>query len=136
MELKGLDYMNKTRYDRMVSKKPKKIKFLKSKPIIPSEDDYLNGYVTRYFARQANSPESSIIEIDSKSYTKLIGDDTGFYKVIELDWKLVGDLNTKLINGIKHIGVLDANQNSINEAEKELPGINMVLDNLIKYYKA
>ena len=129
------DRINKDRYNYIVKKKPKIIKVVEARPPIPEQKDYDKGYITRYFARQANSPQSEIIEVEKKKYTKIVGDSTGFYKTINLDWKITGELNSKLVNGIKHIGVLEANENSIKDAEKTLPGISSVLGNLIKYYK-
>ncbi len=129
------DFINKDRYNNMVKEKPKKIIALEAKPPIPEQKDYDKGYITRYFARQANSPLSDIIEIEKKKYSKVRSDTTGFYITVQLDWKITGELNSKLVDGIKHIGVLEANENSIKVAEETIPGMSSVLGNLIKYYK-
>lgn len=134
--MKDKDFINKDRYNKMVKEKPKKVIALEAKPPIPEQKDYDKGYITRYFARQANSPKSDIIEIAKKKYTKLGSDGTGFYITIKLDWKISGALNSKLRNGIKHIGIMEANQNSIKRAEKKLEGLSRVLGNLVKYYKS
>lgn len=136
MKLTGRASVNKDRYNKIVlGKKPKKVSALEAKPPILEQKDYDSGYITRYFARQANSPKSEIIEVEKKKYSKLRSDGTGFYITVQLDWKITGDLNSKLVNGIKHIGVLDANKNSIKYAEKQLEGLSLVVGNLIKYYK-
>ncbi len=129
-----LEKINKEIYDIVVGKKPNKVATLEVIFPQPTESDYQKGYITRYFARQANSPKSSIIEISQKQYGKIRGDNTYFYKTISVDWKITGELNSKLINGIKEIGVLEANQNSINEAKKTLPKIDLVLNNLVQFY--
>ena len=131
-EAKGI--ANKEIYKRAVSREPREVAKLETRVPVPTTDDYANGFITRYFARQANSPNSSIIEIDKKQFSKTRGDKTYFYTLISLDWKISGDLNSKIINGIKHIGILEANQNSINEAEKELSNISTVLNNLVQFY--
>ena len=129
-----LEKINKEIYDIVVGKKPNKVTTLEVIFPQPTESDYQKGYITRYFARQANSPKSSIIEISQEQYGKIRGDNTYFYKTISVDWKITGELNSKLINGIKEIGVLEANQNSINEAKKTLPKIDLVLNNLVQFY--
>ena len=134
MANKRIEMVNKVIYEGAVKQKPEKIKPIEPKPPIPTEKDYENGYITRYFTRQANSPQSEILEISQEKYTELNTSATGFYKTIELDWKITGDLNSSLVNGVKHIGVLEANQNSINEAEKDLPNMSMVLNNLVQFY--
>ena len=129
-----LEKINKEIYDIVVGKKPNKVTTLEVIFPQPTESDYQKGYITRYFARQTNSPNSSIVEIDKKQFSKTRGDKTYFYTLISLDWKISGDLNSKIINGIKNIGILEANQNSINEAEKELSNISTVLNNLVQFY--
>tara|TARA_B100000424_G_C22662804_1_gene364472 strand:- start:87 stop:560 length:474 start_codon:yes stop_codon:yes gene_type:complete len=134
MANKRIEMVNKILYNDTVKQRPKTVSPLITKLPIPTDSDYQRGFIIRYFARQANSPKSSIIEIEKKQYSKIRNDATYFYKTLQLNWKISGELNSKLINGVKEIGVLEANQNSINEAEKELPSISTVLNNLVQFY--
>ena len=108
---------------------------LVTKTANPKAKDYKKGYITRYFARQTNDENAQIIEISSKLAGKIRSNETGFYTVVQLDWKLTGDLNSKIVNGIKMVGVQEANRNSIAEAEKTLPKLSHVLGSLVQFYK-
>ena len=108
---------------------------LVTKTTNPKAKDYKNGFITRYFTRQANDENAQIIEISSKLAGKIRSNETGFYTTVQLDWKLTGDLNSKIVDGIKMVGVQEANKNSIAEAEKILPKISSVLGSLVQFYK-
>ena len=59
--MKDKDLIQKDKYERIVSRAPKKITLLETKVPVLVKKDYENGYITRYFARQTNSIKSSII---------------------------------------------------------------------------
>ena len=129
------DEMNRTMY-KFIKKNPIKAPMeLNPKKIVPTDDDYDNGYVVRYFARQVNSPESPITEIDSKTYKKVAKNEDGFYKLVKIDWRITGDTETKVINGIVHRGVIEANDSVLKSLENSFPGIRDSYGNLVKYYK-
>lgn len=113
-------------------KNPPKVE---SNPARPTKKDYDKGYVSRYFARQSNDEKSQVIEINTKTYQKLRGDESGFYMVAKVDWRITGQLTTKIIDGIKYIGVQEANNNSIIEAEKKISNISVVFGSLIQFHK-
>ena len=105
------------------------------KKIEPDDFNYENGFFTRYFARQANDLKAEIIEIDLKTYSKLSSAQDGFYKTLKIDWKISGNLRTETIDGVLYKGVLVVNEEILNQAETELPGIKELFGNLVKYYK-
>ena len=109
--------------------------------IEPTEKDYELGWFYRYFARQSNSIQAPIYEIDKDQYMSHrdvnSGLDAGFYNVTRIIWKISGPrAQISDIYGNKVKGVLEANNDSAELADKKFPGIKKYLANLIKFYKA
>ena len=88
----------------------------------PNEDDYKDGFIYRYFAKQKNNPYSQIIEINDKAYRSSgstnSGIDGSHYDVVRVQWTISGTLsevkrtNTKIADYIearypKMIGLKD-----------------------------
>lgn len=78
----------------------------------PTENDYLLGVFTRYFAIKANEPQ--YLELDHLTYQKLKKKDTNWmwemYPIFSIQWTLIGDQTE----------VARANKNQILIAEKRL----------------
>ena len=84
-----------------------------AKPIFkePKSDDYEQGWMYRYFAKQSNNPYGDIIEIDDKQYrsagSKNSGLDGTHYEVIRVQWVISGDIreveasNTRIADWIE-----------------------------------
>jgi len=92
-------------------------------PVVKSSD-YKNGYFTRYFFRQVNSPASKILEVDKKQWVSFKNEP--FYIRVDLKW---------LISGREDY-VYSSNLKSITYADKNLPGVKKLLENnLLQFYK-
>ena len=109
--------------------------------IEPTEKDYELGWFYRYFARQSNSINAPIYEIDKDQYIShrdvSSGLDAGFYDVIRIVWKISGPTaNVIDVYGNSLKGVLKANNDSAELANKKFTGIKQYLGNLIKFWKA
>ena len=96
---------------------------------IPNEDDYLRGYIQRYFARPSSNTQADIIEIDRAQFLSHqqigTGLDSKLYKVSQLRWKLTG----------KAIDIQEANQKSVKSMELFMPNIGKKLNNLLQFAK-
>lgn len=102
----------------------KKLEFAIEKKTKPTEKDYKNGYMLRYFLRQVNNVQSKIIEVDKSQFTKFKNED--FYIKLEIKWKITGELQE----------IIDTNLNIINIANKTIAGIKNLLENkLLEYSK-
>jgi len=89
----------------------------------PTADDYVRGYITRYFVQKRNDKNSPIYEISYDGYTTFIGH--FYYGVVALDWKLTGtDDEIKTANG-----------KSARLAAKTLPAIINYLPYLLQFKK-
>jgi hypothetical protein len=88
------------------------------------QSDYDNGYIYRYFYRQANDRNSLIKEISESEYNKILN--YFLYKVLKIKWKIIGDEDIA-----KNI-----NKKISETANKTLVGINKLLErNLLLYWK-
>ena len=95
----------------------------------PEIEDFKNGFITRYFAKQRNNSRANIVEIDKgqfKSHSEGVGGlNTVFYKVISLRWKIIGSLEN----------IQSTNFLSVENAEALMTGIVKRTGNLIQFAK-
>ena len=98
---------------------------------IPTEDDYLNGYYLRYFAKVAN--RNVYIEIDKPTYESLKSGDLNFdfenYKIFRLEW---------VINGVSEEDVVQTNFDLVEYYEKVLkyPLFTEYFSDYAEFYRA
>ena len=104
--------------------------------VTPTEEEYNNGYFTRYIAQLKLSVSPYIIEITGDNYAKLTQtEDKFFYNTVEMLWKLIGPLDDVFEDNIRiEAGVRDTNLRSLQEAEKKIPGISKVFSNPLQFY--
>lgn len=104
--------------------------------IIPTEEEYNNGYFTRYIAQLKSSVSPYIVEITGDNYAKLIQtEDKFFYNTVEMLWKLTGPLDDIFEDNIRiESGVRDTNLRSLQYAEKKIPGLSKVFNNPLQFY--
>ena len=118
-EAKGI--ANKEIYKRAVLREPKEVAKLETRVPVPTTDDYANGFITRYFARQANDINSKIFEITSDDYVRK----TPFYEKITLNLKITGNIQN----------VYSENTSEIKSSSVYFPKLSLVVSPL-KHYKS
>ena len=92
---------------------------------IPSDVDYSNGIIKRYFCRQSNNSRSSIFEIDENNYSKL--NNHYIYNVLQINWKISGNTEDK---------IKEFNLRMLETSDLIFTGIKLkYLHNLSLYYK-
>lgn len=89
----------------------------------PTAKNYESGYIVRYFVQKANDISSPIYEISKSSYNKF--NDTSFYVVTTLDWRIKGDVDV----------VKKSNSASIRIAAQIIPKLPLYLPNLLQFHK-
>lgn len=95
------------------------------KPVV-SQLDVEDGFVYRYFVRQANDVRT-IVEIDKIQYQKFKKNPR--FKVVEVRWKIVGKKeNDETTSGIVSRGVRDFNLQTVSKIDLKFGG-------LMKYIK-
>ncbi len=102
---------------------------------VPEDEDYLWGYVVRYFARKANDPNAPVIEVDSDQWKGSVRQ-SPFYTQVSLKWKITGPLETEYSDDgvLQEWGVQEFNKNQITKAYNKR-GIKVYLPNLLEFYK-
>ena len=101
----------------------------------PTEDDYLRGYITRFFIQKTNDLESPIYEVSSSSYRKYLNSTT--YRGTSLRWRISGPLDTIFNdnNDVTDKGVQQSNVISISIASKDIKNLKLYLPNILQFYK-
>ena len=89
----------------------------------PSDNDYLKGYIERFFAKQRNNFQSPVVEIDKRQFDShdVAGDglNSAFYQVLSLRWKLTGTPQE----------IQKINFNTARNLEQKMIGISIKLSN-------
>ena len=87
----------------------------------PSQEDYDNGFVKRYFYKRKGS--TTINEITEKGFGDL---DSPYYQKLELKWKIAGPLN----DTPEETGIIDTNQRTILLYANQFEGLERYLTDL------
>ena len=98
----------------------------------PTGEDYINGYITRYFLKKAN--ENVIIEVSVLSYKNV---NQNLYKSVQLKQKISGPKNNIYKENIlDKAGVMEQNKFEIDRVKKE-EGVDLsaTLANLLEYWR-
>ena len=95
----------------------------------PTESDYSNGFIRRYFIQKTNDQNGHIFEVSDEIYNELKS--VAFWKVVDLKWRLRGPLEYS----IDDMGVRESNNAAINLASSTLKNIGLYLPNLLQFYK-
>jgi hypothetical protein len=93
--------------------------------------DYNAGNVKRYFLQEAGNDTAPIFEVSQQTF----GADLPYYKRVELEWRIIGDLEDKWDKGTYYPSVITSNRKAINTAAKTMPAIRYYLVNLKQFWK-
>ena len=97
----------------------------------PNANDYLNGYINRYFVKKIN--DNTIYEVDSVGYADV---SNTLYTKSSLLWKITGrPKNSNDGKTVTDIGVISYNSYSISVLEKTIPGIRNILRNTVEFWR-
>lgn len=100
----------------------------------PTQSNYDEGVITRYFVQYRDTPGSPIFEVSREVFFKF--NNSPFYVGVSINWRISGDLEDSYTpQGAFVPSVITSNKRAIMEAEKILPEINLYLVNLKQFYK-
>tara|TARA_B100002019_G_C21197922_1_gene562389 strand:- start:157 stop:555 length:399 start_codon:yes stop_codon:yes gene_type:complete len=122
---------------RLLSQSSGKIFSQKPELFFPkvTELHYSEGFIDRYFLKPSNDKHASIIEVTQIEFLSF--EQNPFYKRAYVRWKITGNLDTTISNGITNeVGVLEHNDKQLRNAEKFIEGISNSLSDLLQFYKA
>lgn len=96
----------------------------------PSDDDYSNGFIFRYFVQKRNDPAGSIIEIDKEQYDGINrsngpGINENVWRKLTIAWYIRGDGNS----------VAALNSNTLHKAAVNFYGLIQYVKNTIEFLK-
>lgn len=91
---------------------------------IPTENDYIAGYIFRYFIRKRNDSNGIITEVSKQTYDNFLNN--ALYVTLRMRWK---------ISGTNSAEVEQLNQRSINYSQETISNIDTYVRNLTKFYR-
>jgi hypothetical protein len=102
---------------------------------IPTDIDYENGFINRYFTQRVNDSNSFVFEIDLEEYNSLL--ENPYWTLEKMMWRITGPkLAVYTNNGnVTDIGVISSNSASISIASDKIKNIGLYLPNLLQFYK-
>ena len=102
----------------------------------PEAIDFEKGYIVRYFIAKSWAPDT-IVEVSVDTYNSDFSKlNTGAYSRAKINWYISGNLKDYVMNGGKKEGVLTKNRKLIDDIKKTLPGIVILKNNLLQFYKS
>ena len=101
----------------------------------PSELDYDNGFIRRYFIQKTNDSNGFVFEISHEMYGYY--SDNPFWKVADLKWRITGPKETvyNKMGELSDVGVEITNKQIINLTSKKIRNIGLYLPNLLQFHK-
>jgi hypothetical protein len=102
---------------------------------IPTELDYDNGFIRRYFIQKRNDDNGFIFEVSNEIFDNYI--ESPFWKTVDLKWRIKGSKIPiyKQDGSLEDTGVENSNKSAIALASTKLRNIPLYLPNLLQFHK-
>jgi len=102
---------------------------------IPTENEYDNGFMNRYFCQRVNDDNGFIFEINIDIFDEL--KNNPYWKTSTIRWRLSGPIEPVYndLGKIIDIGVKQSNKNSISIVSIVLKNIDLYLPNILQFHK-
>lgn len=101
----------------------------------PSEQDYADGKINRYFIQKVNDKRSPVFEISEDLFNQL--ESNPYWSKVQINWRIRGVLepvfNEKGL--LTDPGVRNSNLNEITKYQKAIPPLRSYLINPTQFYK-
>lgn len=121
--------------DLVKNKKLYSLDFPKTIVPTPTQLDYENGFIIRYFAQRVNDENGFIFEINLQEYSHLL--ENPYWILEKMTWRIsgpIGEISDK--NGmITDKGVRGSNNASISIVSNKIKNIGLYLPNLLQFHK-
>jgi hypothetical protein len=106
--------------------------------ILPTFEDYFNGFFNRYIIQLKSSAisELNIIEINKENYDKLIANNNALksYNIATIPWVLSGPIFDYIDeNNVRIDGVYNTNLRFIRQAEKIIKNLSLYLTDPLQF---
>ena len=107
------------------------------KTIVPSptDIDYENGFINRYFTQRVNDSNSFVFEMNLEEYNLLL--ENPYWIFAEMRWRITGPTSPVYSNNgtITDIGVISSNAASISITSNKIKNVGLYLPNLLQFHK-
>ena len=107
------------------------------KTIVPSptDDDYSNGVIDRFFTQKVNDYNGFVYEINSDTYNDLKSNPYWAIEIVK--WRIKGPLDMVYNDNGMVIdkGVFNSNTGSIRLGAETLKNLGLYLPNILQFYK-
>ena len=121
-------------YNKITNTGKSSPKYIKAFTVLPTEADYANGFIQRYYTRRVNGDASSIKEVNKEDFNTV--KTNPLYTQVEVTWIITGVLeDTILAQGIISHGVVTKNYQTILAAEKQIPQLLSVVQDFSEFSK-
>jgi len=102
---------------------------------IPTDDNYSNGIIERYFTQKVNDTNGFVYEINLDAYNELKLNP--YWTIQNIKWRLSGPLDMVYNDNGMVIdkGVYNSNTASIADGQKVIKNLNLYLINILQFYK-
>ena len=101
----------------------------------PTEDDYENGYIDRYFIQKTNDKESPIYEVKATTYTSFASNP--IWTGVKVRWRLTGPSEIQFDDegNITDLSISESNRRVIELKKQKIPSLKKYLGNLTQFSK-
>ena len=99
----------------------------------PTENDYLNGYIRRYFVQKINDQSAAIYEVSDIEYGRVLT--KPMYTGVSIKWRISGTISEQLMNSVLDKGVRESNRVAISLVNDKIPNLKFYLLNLLQFHK-
>lgn len=102
---------------------------------IPSNDDYAEAYIVRYFIQRANDASGFVYEVSQSEYENYF--ENPYWISATMRWRISGpldvvyDVNGKLLDK----GVIASNKSSLSIISLKIKNISLYLPNIKQFHK-
>lgn len=123
-------------YNNLISEKTNySLDFPKTIVPIPSDTDYENGFIERYFTQKVNDKNSYVFEIDKEEYSNLFENPYWVSEIMK--WRITGPITPVYnIDGIlTDKGVIESNNASISIISQKVKNVKLYLPNILQFHK-
>lgn len=102
---------------------------------IPSNNDYLDAYVVRYFIQRVSDNNGFVYEISQSEYENYL--ENPYWIATSMRWRISGPLNMVYDSNGSLIdrGVIESNRASLSLITLKIKNISLYLPNLKQFYK-
>lgn len=99
----------------------------------PTQSDYNNGFIRRYFIQRRNDKSSPIFEVSPREYERMVK--KSLYIGVSIKWRISGPIKETIIDSVLDKGVRESNRIAISLVNDIMPNLKIYLPNLLQFHE-